>query len=113
MRCTNVEILKQSFCYASLAIRFAPTNSSTDLLTGSNVDISCGTDLLCSAPYWTDGIRPTALNLSVRAAPPPVKDTVIVPANGYTVIRFRTDNPGFWLMHCHMETHAIGCELVY
>jgi len=23
------------------------------------------------------------------------------------MIRFRTDNPGLWLMHCHQEMHAI------
>ena len=27
---------------------------------------------------------------------PPVKDTVSVPSKGYTIVRFRADNPGFW-----------------
>ena len=33
------------------------------------------------------------------------KDTVIVPYDGYTVIRFIADNPGWWLLHCHIEVH--------
>ena len=35
------------------------------------------------------------------------KDTVIVPASGYVIIQFLADNPGYWLMHCHVETHTI------
>ena len=37
----------------------------------------------------------------------PLKDTVIVPYGGYTVIRFITDNPGWWLLHCHIEIHQL------
>ena len=35
------------------------------------------------------------------------KDTVIVPFGGYTVIRFIADNPGWWLLHCHIEIHQL------
>lgn len=34
------------------------------------------------------------------------KDTVTVPDGGYTIIRFYANNPGFWLMHCHIDFHA-------
>jgi hypothetical protein len=27
-------------------------------------------------------------------------------AGGYLVIAFKTDNPGSWLMHCHVAWHA-------
>uniref|UniRef100_A0A182NBB3 Uncharacterized protein n=1 Tax=Anopheles dirus TaxID=7168 RepID=A0A182NBB3_9DIPT len=44
---------------------------------------------------------------------PPYKDTVSVPSRGYTRIRFRADNPGFWLVHCHFEWHlGIGMSFV-
>lgn len=44
---------------------------------------------------------------------PPSKDTVSIPSKGYTRLRFRADNPGFWLMHCHFEWHtAVGMVLV-
>jgi len=36
---------------------------------------------------------------------PPLKDTVIIPNRGYTIIRFFSDNPGFWAFHCHIEFH--------
>ena len=36
---------------------------------------------------------------------PPMRNTVGVPANGWAVIRFVADNPGVWLMHCHLDVH--------
>ena len=30
------------------------------------------------------------------------RDTVTVAAVGLTSIRFRVDNPGAWLLHCHI-----------
>ena len=33
------------------------------------------------------------------------KDTIPVPDAGFTVMRFRADNPGFWIMHCHIDFH--------
>lgn len=42
-----------------------------------------------------------------------LKDTVNIPSNGYAVVRFRADNPGFWLLHCHFEWHMImGMSLI-
>ncbi|XP_037922319.1 oxidoreductase OpS5 isoform X2 [Hermetia illucens] len=38
---------------------------------------------------------------------PPQKDTIAVPNNGYVVLRFRADNPGYWLMHCHFLFHTV------
>jgi len=35
----------------------------------------------------------------------PLVDTVPVPDDGYAVIRLFTDNPGFWILHCHMIPH--------
>ncbi|XP_027212523.2 uncharacterized protein [Penaeus vannamei] len=36
----------------------------------------------------------------------PLKDTVLVPNGGYTIIRFTADNPGWWIMHCHFMYHS-------
>ncbi|CAJ1949102.1 unnamed protein product [Sphenostylis stenocarpa] len=37
---------------------------------------------------------------------PVERNTVGVPAGGWTAIRFRADNPGVWFMHCHLEVHT-------
>ncbi|KAH8846986.1 hypothetical protein MCOR27_008448 [Pyricularia oryzae] len=44
----------------------------------------------------------TALNL----VNPPRRDTALLPASGYVVLAFQTDNPGAWLMHCHIGWHT-------
>ena len=31
------------------------------------------------------------------------KDSLTVPYGGYIVVRFIVDNPGFWLLHCHIQ----------
>lgn len=42
-----------------------------------------------------------------------MKDTVILPIGGYVVVRFPSENPGFWLLHCHTELHSeVGMALV-
>lgn len=38
---------------------------------------------------------------------PAKRDTISVNANSYAVIRFKADNPGVWLFHCHIEWHVI------
>jgi len=42
-----------------------------------------------------------ALNLNN----PPKRDTATLPGGGYLVLAFETDNPGAWLMHCHIAFH--------
>lgn len=37
---------------------------------------------------------------------PPRRDTAMLPASGYLVLAFETDNPGAWLMHCHIGWHT-------
>ncbi|XP_057982376.1 laccase-7-like [Malania oleifera] len=36
---------------------------------------------------------------------PQVRNTIAVPVGGWAAIRFRANNPGVWLMHCHLDTH--------
>lgn len=59
----------------------------------------------CTPARW-NGSPPTDLNQQN----PPVKDTLTIPARGYAILRFRTDNPGFWLVHCHAEQHIMDGE---
>ncbi|KAK5054017.1 hypothetical protein LTR84_001979 [Exophiala bonariae] len=34
------------------------------------------------------------------------RDVILVRPNGHLVMRFRADNPGVWLFHCHIEWHV-------
>lgn len=37
---------------------------------------------------------------------PPRRDVATLPGNGYLAIAFQLDNPGSWLLHCHIAWHA-------
>lgn len=76
-------------------------------LRAPNSDITCN-DRRCTDPRWTSTpVDGTVNNKTVR------KDTIVVPAGGYVVIRFVADNWGYWYMHCHIEPHFIeGMALV-
>ncbi|TGZ77073.1 hypothetical protein EX30DRAFT_366980 [Ascodesmis nigricans] len=43
--------------------------------------------------------------LPINTKNPPRRDTVQLPASGHVVIAFKTDNPGTWLLHCHIAFH--------
>lgn len=59
-------------------------------------------------PYVDTGLPGGPLNL----IDPPMRDTVYVPRRGYVILRFRADNPGIWMFHCHMLWHqASGMAL--
>ncbi|KAL3839452.1 hypothetical protein ACJIZ3_024043 [Penstemon smallii] len=36
---------------------------------------------------------------------PQERNTIAVPVGGWAVVRFRANNPGVWLMHCHLDVH--------
>ncbi|ETS73657.1 hypothetical protein PFICI_14603 [Pestalotiopsis fici W106-1] len=37
---------------------------------------------------------------------PPRRDVAMLPASGYLVMAWETDNPGVWLLHCHIGWHT-------
>lgn len=44
-------------------------------------------------------------NHSAFPAYPARRDTLVLPPQGYFVIRFVADNPGVWFFHCHIDWH--------
>lgn len=86
-------------------------NETTGFTQGPNPDIQYSSDYR-SAQWrnssWNFGNVP-----GINIENPPKKDTIMVPFRGYVIIRLRTDNPGFWLMHCYLEAHMdIGMAVV-
>jgi len=53
--------------------------------------------------YGTFNISSDPDNLSYEN--PTRRDTTFLPAGGWLVIAFQADNPGAWLMHCHIAWH--------
>ncbi|KAF2709229.1 multicopper oxidase [Pleomassaria siparia CBS 279.74] len=45
-------------------------------------------------------------SVSLSLTNPIRRDTAMLPSAGYLVVAFETDNPGAWLMHCHIGWHT-------
>ena len=84
--------------------------NSNGQIQNFTTDIDCGTGL-CVNPQWANGIPPAvrARTENGRVVSSAIrKDTVIVPPGGYVVVAFQADNPGYWIMHCHIEEHLLN-----
>ena len=51
---------------------------------------------------WDEKTSPALFNYDN----PPRRDTALLPAGGFLAMAFRPDNPGAWLLHCHIAWHA-------
>ncbi|KAG6670825.1 hypothetical protein I3843_Q034100 [Carya illinoinensis] len=36
---------------------------------------------------------------------PQIRNTIAVPTGGWAIIRFKANNPGIWMAHCHLDVH--------
>jgi FtsP/CotA-like multicopper oxidase with cupredoxin domain len=54
---------------------------------------------------WSETASNLAVEPVLNVKNPVRKDTVSVPRRGYAVIRFRADNEGVWMLHCHVLVH--------
>lgn len=64
-----------------------------------------GHDFSILAQGQTEAGRPQ-WNGSIVTRNPPRRDTAVLAGNGYLFIAFQTNNPGAWLMHCHIGWHV-------
>ncbi|XP_069129164.1 uncharacterized protein [Argopecten irradians] len=84
----------------------------------SAISVSLNEDILCDSVYcdhpkWSNDTWGGDNIPGINLEDPPIKDTVLVPRHGYTVIRFTANNLGFWFFHCHIEIHQImGMALI-
>ena len=92
-----------------LKIGYREYSSEDGFLTGSSRDLTCTEDgddletlddIRCPKPRFRSSNTTFSRDkFTVR------KDTFIVPSGGYVVVQFRSDNPGYWLPHCHIEVY--------
>ena len=94
-------------------------NETTGFIENVNSDIHCedaectnlGCDPnACTRPRWANSKPPEGIAINAKTVR---KDTVQVPAGGYVVVNYLSDNPGYWFLHCHNELHQLqGMALI-
>ena len=94
-------------------IGFGRYNDNGQVMEASS-DIDCDQTpdmppTFCTAPKWNTNPEsdPDRTLRGQTITDAPYKDTVLVPAGGYAVVYFRSDNPGYWFLHCHIEVHQL------
>ncbi|CAL1529110.1 unnamed protein product [Lymnaea stagnalis] len=88
------------------------TTGKLRLYLADNLDVDCRGNpnrekSFCNAAGWANSSWGGNTVPGLELVLPPVKDTIMVPTGGYVVVRIRADNPGVWLMHCHIELHSM------
>ncbi|XP_069142258.1 uncharacterized protein [Argopecten irradians] len=87
-------------------------------ISAQNPDITClgqtfDNATFCNAAKWTNPSWKNGNIPGIELQRPPIKDTIIIPSGGYVVVRIRADNPGLWIMHCHVGLHhTFGMAMV-
>ena len=92
-----------------LKVGYGQYSSDDGSLLGSSRDLTCTEDgddsdilddIRCPNPRFRSPDTSFPIDkYTVR------KDTFILPAGGYVVVQFRSNNAGYWFMHCHVELH--------
>jgi hypothetical protein len=94
-----------------LKMGYATYNETTGKIISQNADIDCRGGVpqqnsFCNEATWSNRSWLNGNVPGLELQNPPRKDTVIVPSGGYVVVRIKADNPGLWIMHCHIELHS-------
>lgn len=58
----------------------------------------------CGPGTWANGVQPEGIRVDSSTIR---KDVITVPAGGYVVVDFLADNPGWWFLHCHIDSHLL------
>lgn len=102
-RQTSHTISMHGHSFYVLKMGFANYNETTGEYISQNEDIKCEgnateDEAFCNKPSWTNPEWRNGNVSGLNLVDPPQKDTVVVPYGGYVVLRFKADNPGFWMI---------------
>ena len=94
-----------------LKIGYPEYNRSTGLKIKDNAAIDCQTEY-CTNPVWKNKDWKNGNIPGLKLKNAPKKDTLMIPTGAYAVIRFKADNPGKWLLHCHIGFHSMSGKML-
>ncbi|ESK85706.1 laccase [Moniliophthora roreri MCA 2997] len=116
----DVPVLLQILSGAQAAQDLLPRGSVYDLPRNKVIEINLFNNNTVAGPHpmhlhgHTFDVIKSADSPVYNFKDPVRRDTVGVAGNNLTTIRFVTDNPGPWLLHCHIDFHLVdGLAVVF
>jgi hypothetical protein len=94
-----------------MKVGYAHFNETNGFVAQPNDDLPCSlntTDPKCNDLEWTERTWLNGKVAGMNTYDPSYRDTVMLPAGGYIVLRFRADNPGWFFGHCHVMMHNMA-----
>ena len=86
-----------------------PETYANGTIKDINSNLNCLNEQ-CTKQQWNE----EALNREEVRGHFIAKNTLLLPAQGYTIVRFRATNPGYWPLHCHNMMHNLeGMMLLF
>ena len=80
-------------------------------IAGLNENLHC-VNSACTVHEWNEEALQEALQN--QRDDHIAKNTLMLPSQGYAIVRFRATNPGYWPLHCHNLMHAVeGMMLLF
>ncbi|OWF55804.1 laccase-1-like [Mizuhopecten yessoensis] len=99
------------YSFYVLKMGYATYNMTTAKFISQNTDIDCRGNKSMKKSFCNDATWRNSSWLGnnvpgIELSNAPRKDTLIIPSGGYAVIRIKADNPGVWMIHCHIMLHS-------
>ncbi|KAL8747014.1 MAG: hypothetical protein Q9190_001054 [Brigantiaea leucoxantha] len=87
-------------------IRYSSNGTNDPVSTRANYNLTCSDEPYRKLFPQTRQFRDSDIDTVFTYNNPPRRDVALLPANGYVALAFKTDNPGVWLLHCHIAWHV-------
>lgn len=105
---SSITRFEQSYGFVYLIVDgsflFNPDPNFTAIPTGHPIHLH-GSDFVILNQDWKP-YDPVNSPRDFKFDNPARRDTALLPSGGYLALAFKPDNPGAWLMHCHIAWHA-------
>ncbi|KAK3103323.1 hypothetical protein FSP39_018485 [Pinctada imbricata] len=91
-----------------LKVGYPEYDETSGHIITKNGDLNCGYSNQTYGCEWTNESWALGQIPGLELTNPPKKDTVVVPSGGYVIVHITADNPGTWIIHCHVESHVLN-----
>lgn len=85
-----------------------PEITPLEVKQGERVEILFNNENNMSHPMHLHGHVFEVTEINGKPLQGAIRDTVLIPPNGSVKVQFDADNPGNWMLHCHVLYHAEG-----